>query len=323
MEIVAEDAASRDGEGTAVRRHAELAQRSESGRGSGMTPPRASAPPSLPVHGSRAPTPRGTTPAASPRLSLTPLPIRPQGTSVTPPPQAVVVSRWAVFLGATLGIVAVAASLAALLIALADRSRSALDAGADSVAGLGAESGPGLEEVAQRTVPDVQEAGPAVAVPAAAPVVVPPRPFPGHAPAEPATNRPATSAAPPAPLAALSAPTSTANPKAMSDLPPPARRAAVRLAGLPVGARATLDGRPVEPEFSLEVSDATHTLRVVLPGHRPFVRRFRPTGDLEIDVRLESLQGGGSSGRPAEAARSGEENRGPTFRPLANPFGGR
>ncbi|NMC70255.1 MAG: serine/threonine protein kinase, partial [Myxococcales bacterium] len=47
VEFVADDEAGRDAEGTAVRRLAELARRSESGRASGMTPPRLSAPPPL------------------------------------------------------------------------------------------------------------------------------------------------------------------------------------------------------------------------------------------------------------------------------------
>ncbi|NMC71864.1 MAG: hypothetical protein GYA57_17615, partial [Myxococcales bacterium] len=255
-----------------------------------------------------------------PRLSLTPLPIRPQKTSVTPPPDAVVVSRWAVFLGATLGIVAVAAGLAALLVVLADRPRDGIDAGADTVAGLGGESGPGLEELANRTVSGAGGASPAVAVAAAEPLAVPAPPAP-----EPVTAEPATTAATPVTESATTAatPVTGSATTTASDLPPAAPRAVVRLTGLPEGARATLDGRPVEPEFTLEVSDATHTLRVVLRGHRPFVRQFRPTGDLEIAVRLEPLPGAGTSGTPATAEGAGGENRSPSPRPLANPFGER
>ena len=287
VELVTDDEPDADAEDTAVRRLAEPVRRSGEWRPAGGTPPGPSVPPRAPGRASRAPRPPRSTPPAVRRLSLTPPPIRPAKTSVAPPRDAVVVSRWAMLLGATLAVVAVAAGAAALLVVLADRSRTATDAGSDYVAGLGVDPGPSLDVVANRGSASVPATAPAVASP------------PAVSPATPAPPAP-----PPAPIV-------------MPELPAAPAPAVVRLAGLPSGARATLDGRPVEAEFTVEVSDATHILRVVLRGHRPFVREFRATGDATIDVRLEPLP------RTRAGGRSGDDDRAPAPRPLANPFGGR
>lgn len=295
VEFVAEEEAVPDAEGTAIRRLAELARRPESWRAPGMTPPRISGPPPLPGRPGGTHTPRST-PPLQPRPSLTPLPIRPQKTSVTPPPHAVVVSRWAVFLGATLGIVAVAAGAAALLVVLADRAQPGIiDGGVDVMMGTGGESTPGLEQVADRAAPDARGAPRVVPVPVAAPLAVPAPPA-----AEPAAATPAAASPEPA---------------------PGALRAVVRLQGLPPGARATLDGRPVAAEFALEPSETAHTLRVVLRGHRPFVHRFRATGDLVIPVRLQPTRNGAPPDGDAETERPAVGDPGSSPRPLANPFG--
>ncbi|MBN1772504.1 MAG: serine/threonine protein kinase, partial [Deltaproteobacteria bacterium] len=296
VQLVSDDEPDGAREVTAVRRLAELTQRSGTWRTAGLTPPRLSVAPPLPGRGSRAPTPPRSTPPSRPRLSLTPPAIRPEQTSVVPPRNAVVVSRWAVLLGATLGVAALAAGVAALLVVLADRPRNPTDAGAEHVSAASGEPGPTLDEVAERARRDAESAAPAVPVPAAVPLAVPAPPAPPPVPAPPPTTPPGG----PDPAA-----------------PDPAVPAVVRLVGLPAGARATLDGRPVEAEFTVEVSETTHTLRVVLHGHRPFVREFRATGDLALEVRLEPLA------RTAPADRTADDDRAPSPRPLANPFGGR
>jgi serine/threonine-protein kinase len=289
VQLLADETPDKARQGTASRPLAELAQRSEEWRAAGATPARLSAPPRLPGRASRTPVPGRGTPASQPRLSLTPPPIRPAKTSVAPPPNAVVLSRWVVFLGATLGVAAVAAGAAALLVVLADRSRGSTDAGADYAVGAGGGSAPDLDALADRTQSLQTRPLPEPSLPAVVPAAVP---LPVAAPA------PAV------------APATTAPPTA-------APTVVVRLAGLPADARATLDGRPVEAEFTLEVSQATHELRVTLRSHRPFVHQFRAATDTTIDVRLEPLRRPAASPPPATGGPS------PTPRPLANPFGER
>jgi 2-oxoglutarate dehydrogenase E2 component (dihydrolipoamide succinyltransferase) len=126
----------------------------------------------------------------------------------------------------------------------------------------------------------------------------------------------------PAPAPAVVAPPPVAPPPPAPPTPAPAT---IRLVGLPADAQVTLDGEPAGPEFPLEVSDVTHTLRVVARGRKPFVHEFRVAGDLEIPVVLERAGRATRAVPPptgtpqdAPAAEPGAENP----RPLANPFGG-
>jgi hypothetical protein len=90
--------------------------------------------------------------------------------------------------------------------------------------------------------------------------------------------------------------------------------AIVRLVGLPEGARATLDGAPVDREFSLERSAVKHTLRVVARGCKPFVHEFHVESDVEVWVSLERERP--AAVRPEPASSPGE----PEPRRLTNPF---
>ena len=105
-------------------------------------------------------------------------------------------------------------------------------------------------------------------------------------------------------------------------VPIPSADATIRLLDLPAGAEATLDGDPVGDEFTLEVSDAPHILRVTLRGRRPFVREFRVEGDMEIPVAFPGGRGGAEREVPSAsvspAPAGGAEPTTP--RPLANPF---
>jgi serine/threonine protein kinase len=91
----------------------------------------------------------------------------------------------------------------------------------------------------------------------------------------------------------------------------------VRLVGLPPGAEATVDGRPVEAEFALDATNGEHTLRVRARGFRTAVRTFRAPNDMTLEIVLERVQAARqeptTSVAPAGAAPDG-------FQPLANPF---
>jgi serine/threonine protein kinase len=268
-----------DLETTGIRRLQELSARLPELHSRSLTPPSP---------------PRGTV-----RRSLTPPPIRRSQPPVETARNTIVISRWTVFLGATLGVAAVAAAVGTLLVVLSDRTPGPSDAalgGADYAVAV-----PGRP----LAVPNLGMIADRASRPAAAAALVAPVPPPVAAPA------PAIVAPPPV------APTPAA-------APAPAT-ATVRLVGLPAGAQVTLDGLPVGPEFPLEVSDAPHTLRVVARGRKPFVHEFRVAGDLEVRVVLE--RAGGSTravARPtvtppaAPVAEPGAANP----RPLANPFGG-
>jgi serine/threonine protein kinase len=280
-------------ETTGIRRLQELSARLPELHSRERTPPRISirTPPHLPGRASRPPSP--------PRGTVRNPPIRRSQPPIETARNTIVISRWTVFVGATLGVAAVAATVGALLVVISDRTPGPSDAalgGADyAVAAPGQPLAvPNLGMIAERA-----------SRPAAAAALVAPLPPPVAAPAPAIVEQPPVA---PTPVAA----------------PAPAT-ATVRLVGLPAGAQVTLDGRPVGPAFPLEVSDAPHTLRVVARGQRPFVHEFRVAGDLEIQVVLERA---GSSTRAvarptltppaAPVAEPGAANP----RPLANPFGG-
>ena len=100
-------------------------------------------------------------------------------------------------------------------------------------------------------------------------------------------------------------------------------QAMVKLAGLRPGAQAEVDGQAVGEVFAMEVSDESHTLRVVGRGWKVFVHEFRVHGELTIPVRLEpngrvvSPRGrDGGTAAPPEALDAGPRQ------PMGNPFGG-
>jgi len=91
----------------------------------------------------------------------------------------------------------------------------------------------------------------------------------------------------------------------------------VRLVGLPPGAEATVDDRPVEAEFVLAATYAEHTLRVRARGFRTVVRAFRAPHDLTLRIQADPVrparQEPGASGAPASAPPV-------EFQQLGNPF---
>jgi len=302
-----------DLESTGLRRLQELAARTPSWRPAGLTPPRLSmpgrlsTPPLPPGRAGRSPSPPDGTPAVMHRRSLTPPPTRPSLPSMELPRNTLIVSRWAVFIGATIGVAAVAAGLGALLVVLSDRgsgpSDAALAAG-DYVTAARPVASPDLTPIAERSSAAVVPALTGAHDLAAASAAVGAPPARSAPPAEP------QAVAPQAPVAAPAEP------------PAPPAAATIRLTGLPAGARATLDGAPVGAEFSLEVSHESHTLRVVARGRRPFVHAFQATGDTTIRVVLERADGAirRPTGQAPAATPGGGEPAG-TPRPLANPFG--
>ena len=99
-------------------------------------------------------------------------------------------------------------------------------------------------------------------------------------------------------------------------------QALVKLVGLPPGTQALVDGQPVEAVFPMEVSDETHTLRVVGRGWKVYVREFQVRGELAIPVRLESTEAAAPGRRP-DAGPASRAGRDAGLRdPLGNPFGG-
>jgi hypothetical protein len=77
-----------------------------------------------------------------------------------------------------------------------------------------------------------------------------------------------------------------------------AARARVVLRGLPVGAKATLDGKPVDGEFEIEPSDSLRMLEVTGRGWKPYRRELRIVADLVVELQLERRAG---AGEPTDA----------------------
>ncbi|MBI5487553.1 MAG: protein kinase [Deltaproteobacteria bacterium] len=298
----AAESADPDLETTGVRRLKELAAHLPGYRAGISTPPRISvaSPPlgsasrsSLPLFGDR----------PTVRKSLTPPPIRRSQPPENAARNTVVLSRWVVFLGATLGIAAAAAGIGALLVVLSGRGEGPSDA-----------SSAGIDAVSVATQPESNPAGLRVVAERAAATVpaIPPEPqAPAPTPASPQAPAPGPLLSP-APV------------RPPVPVHPPAPNAMVRLLDLPAGADATLDGNPVGAEFPLEVSDATHVLRVTLHGRKPFVREFLAEADLEIPVVLERLRGvarGAPTGSAPQPPAGPAGEYGPAApAPLANPF---
>ncbi|MBI5499538.1 MAG: protein kinase [Deltaproteobacteria bacterium] len=301
-----------DLETTGMRRLKELAAQLPHFRAGQSTPPRISIAAPSPGSGSRPPTPTFGA-RATVRKSLTPPPIRRSQPPESPVRNTVVLSRWVVFLGATLGIAAAAAGVGALLVVLSDRGSGPPDASTGGLDAVAVATQPATDPARLRAV--------AERAAAAAPALLPdPRPPAAARPLDDARGRPLDPARGEQPRDEAFAVVSPALVR------PPVPDAMVRLLDLPAGAEATLDGEPVGAEFALEVSDATHTLRVTLRGRKPFVHEFRAAGGLEIPVVLERLRGGAGRGSPdgASPASPGEPAAGPVVespQPLANPFG--
>lgn len=289
VQMVADDESGLDEKGTAAREPSKLAQVSEQGPPSEMPPGASMA--LLAGGGTQAPL--RLAPSYSPQPSPAPPTRRPSmGAGPTSSANIVVVRRWAVFLAMTLGVAAVAATSAIALFVLGGVLRTGPDTGADSAGGMRGETVPPVvDRPAGSEESRVGAQGGAIAS-SGQPQAV----------GSSATSSEVLEAAAASPVASLEP----------SQVP---ARATVRLEGLPPGARATLDGRPVEAVFTVEVSDATHTLRVTQPGRRPFVRQLRITQDLVVPVQLERF-------RPSASRRQQGDQAAQTPRPLANPFGG-
>ncbi|MBN1773249.1 MAG: serine/threonine protein kinase [Deltaproteobacteria bacterium] len=250
------------------------------------------------------------------RSSPPPPPSPPHGTSSrssTPPPipgpelaieavrSTIAVPRRAVFLGAALVALAAVAGLLGLFSdGTSSSSAAALDGADHAVTASGRSSEHPKTGTSTRGSAPLPVAGVSLA---ALPAAV--RAAPVATPAEQA------SAAPPP-----------------ATLPVPVQ-AIVRLVGIPDGTEATLDGNPVGREFPLVASRATHTLRAVARGRKPFVHEFQVDGDLEIRVSLERERAGvvRRPERPAEPSNvppdpPADEPAAIRGRRLANPFGG-
>ena len=280
-----------------------------------LTPVRVSTRPSPPPPGEGSqPEPRGTppgTPPGTPRPSYPDL----RSDSIPPGHAALILPRRALFLLLALGIALVAASLAALLIALSGRPEAA------NPRPTAPEQPPGAR-VTLRPAPESGggDAGSAGERPDRAMEDEPPD---GGGPAPDATAAAAASETGGTPDIA----TLLENPDAPDANAPAVPRVTVRVRGVPRGARATVDDLPVDRQFDLPRDGAERRLRVTAPGYRDFELRFVPAEGLVLHVRLErgdagTADDGGivaddASGPPSDGRTSpGTDARAP----LANPF---
>jgi serine/threonine-protein kinase len=95
---------------------------------------------------------------------------------------------------------------------------------------------------------------------------------------------------------------------------PPAGSARVKLADLPPGAVATVDGVVVGAEFELPISEVLRALRVTARGYEPFVQALRVRGETTIRVQLRRAR---RSTGPGPAPATGSDS---APQSLANPF---
>jgi serine/threonine protein kinase len=104
----------------------------------------------------------------------------------------------------------------------------------------------------------------------------------------------------------------------------PRTQVLVKLEGLLPGTRALVDGQAVGEVFPMEVSDESHTLRVVGRGWKPFVHEFLVRGELTIPVQLERSESAGPATPvpQSDAGSTPPEDRDAGRQRLGNPFGG-
>ncbi|MBN1772476.1 MAG: protein kinase, partial [Deltaproteobacteria bacterium] len=273
-----------------------------------LTPVRVSSRPSQPPPGGEPSQPGlRSTPAGERRPSYTGL----RADTIPPGHTALVLPRRALFLLLVIGTALVAASIAALLIALSVRKDDARPP-----AGLGVETQGARVAMLPAPTADAGASAPTDAASGSdegASAAMPDAGGGDGADEETGPNG-AADAGPALEAANEDAPNDDAT-------PPPA--VTVRMRNLPRGARATVDGAPVERAFELPLDGVEHVLRVAAPGFKTFELPFVPAEGLVLTVRMERGRGTPDGGTTEPAADAGTAPGTDARAPLANPFGTR
>jgi serine/threonine-protein kinase len=276
-----------------------------------LTPMHVSSRPSQPPGDEPSQSGRRMTPAGGRRASHPSLP----PASIPPGHTALIVSRRTLFLLLVIGTALVAASVAALLIALAGRGDEPRPPPNLGVETQGARVAilPSSDDASDPT-PPAADAGTADATTTPG----------GTADA----GTPATTTPDAGPELADPADTTDASDASPPDSAP-APLGTLRLRGVPRGARATIDDLAVEREFELPLDGVQRLLRVAAPGYKTFELPFVPRDGLVLQVRMvrgRNAEDGGTAaaadgGTGAATQDAGTAPATDARAPLANPFG--
>jgi hypothetical protein len=86
-------------------------------------------------------------------------------------------------------------------------------------------------------------------------------------------------------------PVATPEPAAEADEAQPSK-VTIQLKGLPPGARATFEGKPVMTPFAVDRSDEPGVLKVTAPGHWPYKSEIARDEDQNLTVKMVKKAGG-------------------------------